>query len=67
MNTLDGYFGGGGHRRHSCYTKRFIVKAASREITATPKSAFKQKPPVSVGLRRKRGGGTDFSLDWGGE
>lgn len=61
MNTLDGYFGGGGHRRHNkTYSSGSSLGAGPREMTATPKSAFKQKPPGFAGYAGKRGGGTDF-------
>ena len=61
MNTLDGYFGGGGHRRHNkTYSSGSSLGAGPTEMHATPKSAFKQKPPGFAGYAGKRGGGTDF-------
>ncbi len=61
MNTLDGYFGGGGHRRHNkVYSPGSSLGTGPTEMNATPKSAFKQKPPGFAGYAGKRGGGTDF-------
>ena len=61
MNTLDGYFGGGGHRRHNkVYTSGSSLGTGYKQMTATPKSAFKQKPPGFAGYAGRRGGGPDF-------
>tara|TARA_B100000131_G_scaffold254763_1_gene249159 strand:- start:484 stop:1512 length:1029 start_codon:yes stop_codon:yes gene_type:complete len=61
MNTLDGYFGGGGHRRHNkVYSSGSSLGTGYKQMTATPKSAFKQKPPGFAGYAGRRGGGPDF-------
>jgi len=61
MNTLDGYFGGGGHRRHSkTYSGGSSLGTGYKQMTATPKRVFKQKPPGFAGFAGKRGGGDFF-------
>ena len=61
MNTLDGYFGGGGHRRHNkTHSSGSSLGTGPAPMHATPKSAFKQKPPGFAGYAGKRGGGDFF-------
>lgn len=62
MNTLDGYFGGGGHRRHNkTHSNGSSLGSTGYQVmTATPKSAFRQKPPGFAGYAGKRGGGDFF-------
>jgi hypothetical protein len=62
MNTLDGYFGGGGHRRHNkTHSNGSSLGSTGYQVmTATPKSSFRQKPPGFAGYAGKRGGGDFF-------
>lgn len=61
MNTLDGYFGGGGHRRHNkTHSSGSSLGTGPTPMHATPKSAFRQKPPGFAGYAGKRGGGDFF-------